>query len=259
MSATPAPARRPAWLVPVVVVLVAALLVVVSLLMNRDDETADAQPTPTASATTGTEPTTPDESAADTAEPSEREPSGLPELARRDADDPTAVGPVDAPLALVVFSDYQCPFCAVWSQNTQPAMLAHAEAGDLRIEFRDINVFGPDSMRAAQGARAAGMQGAYLEFHDALFEGGEKRSADDLADAALVALADELGLDVARFEADLSSAEVESAVQADTDEAGSLGIFSTPAFLLGDTPILGAQPTEVFEDAFADELARVQG
>lgn len=168
----------------------------------------------------------------------------------RDEEDLLAAGPVDAPVVLVVFSDYQCPFCARWSEQTLPSMMEHVEAGDLRIEWRDVNVFGPASERAARASYAAALQGAFWEYHDALFEGGERRSADELSEEALVALADELGLDTDRFAADLGSEETAEVISANEQLGFDLGATFTPVFILGGQPIVGAQPTEVFEEAF---------
>ncbi len=245
MPSLNAPSRRRSWLIPVVVVAVAAALLVVSLLASRERSAVEGAPAGDSAVVDGP-----------VAKVEEPEQPPLPDMARRDPEDPMAVGPADAPVALIVYSDFQCPFCASWSAATQPTMLEHADEGTLRVEFRDINAFGPVSQQAAQAAYAASLQGKYLEYHDALFEGGEKRPAEELSAEALTAVAAEVGLDVERFEADLASPEVAAAVQANIDEATSLGIFSTPAFLLGDTPILGAQPTEVFEEAFQDELSK---
>ena len=148
-NSTRSSARRPAWLVPVLVALVAAVLITVSL-VARGGENSDAG--------AATEPggTTVQGPVAEVVEP-EQEP--LPDLARRDPDDPMAAGPVDAPVSLVVYSDYQCPFCAMWTEQTQPVMLESAEAGDVRIEYRDINVFDQESVTSARAAYAAGLQG----------------------------------------------------------------------------------------------------
>ncbi|WP_043497181.1 DsbA family protein [Georgenia sp. SUBG003] len=249
MSSSPSSARKPAWLVPVLVALVAAVLVAVSL-VARGGEDSDA------GAAAEPRGTTADGPVAEVVEP---EQEALPDMARRDPADPMAVGPLDAPVSLVVYSDFQCPFCAMWSEQTQPTMLERAEAGDLRIEWRDINVFGQESLTSARAAYAAGLQDRYVEYHDALFEGGEKRPAGELDEESLIELAAELGLDTERFTADLRSEEVAAAVAHNQDEAASLGVYSTPAFLLGGTPILGAQPTEVFVETLDDALAESQG
>ena len=172
----------------------------------------------------------------------------------RDPDDLLVAGPVDAPVVLVVFSDYQCPYCAKWNATTLPAMRDLADAGELRIEWRDVNVFGDASERAARASFAAALQGSYWEYHDALFAGGEKRSASELEDAELRALAEQLGLDGDRFALDYASPETTAIVASHAKLGLDLGAHSTPAFVMGGTPIVGAQPTEVFLRAF--EAAR---
>jgi len=173
---------------------------------------------------------------------------------RREESDPLAIGRIDAPVGIVMFSDFQCPFCALWTDQTLPELLPYVEAGDLRIEWRDLAVFGEDSQRGAHAAYAAGLQGAYAEYSGALFAGGRAPSAQDLAGEALDELAGELGLDVAAFAADRVSPEVEAAVAENLEEGVELGVFSTPAFLVNGRPIVGAQPTEVFLEAVEGEL-----
>ena len=182
--------------------------------------------------------------------------SGGPDLSaveRREAEDPRAVGHVDAPVTLVVFSDYQCPYCASWSHDTMPEMMEYVEDGDLRIEWRDLNIFGPESERASRAAYAAGLQDGFWEYHDALFAEGETRSENQLSEQELIALAEEQGLDVQQFTDDMSSEEVLEQVSANQRLGLELGASSTPTFVLGGVPVIGAQPTEVFIGA-VDEL-----
>lgn len=174
---------------------------------------------------------------------------------RRSPDDPFAIGPVDAPVGLVVFSDYQCPFCAQWSHETLPEMLTRAEAGELRIEWRDVNVYGSDSKRAALAAYAAAAQGDFWGYHDALFESGHTRSPGELSEETLIALAGELGMDRTRFAADMSSPEAAEEIARNEQLGLDHGAMSTPVFLLGGSPMVGAQPTEVFLDAYEAALA----
>lgn len=173
---------------------------------------------------------------------------------RRDSADPFALGPVDAPVGLVVFSDYQCPFCAQWSHETLPLMIARAEAGDLRIEWRDVNVYGSDSERASLAAFAAAAQGRFWEYHDALFADGRTRRAGGLSEEGLVALAGELGLARAQFATDMSSPAAAQEIARNKQLAIDHGAVSTPVFLLGGKPLVGAQPPEVLLEEYEAAL-----
>lgn len=226
----------PSWTVPVVVLGIAAALIAVIMALNWGDTSYDEA--------AGSAPT----------EVQNAEQPDLSVVETRDEADLLAAGPVDAPVVLVVFSDYQCPFCARWSEQTLPSMMEHVEAGELRIEWRDVNVFGPASERAARASYAAAMQGALWEYHDALFADGEPRSEGELSDDALIALADELDLDIERFTTDLGSEETAEVIAVNQQFGFDLGVTSTPVFILGGQPIVGAQPTEVFEEAFQTAL-----
>lgn len=229
-----------AWLTPILVV-VGAIVLITAVLSGaaggRDGDGAAPAGEAAASAT-----------------PVGEEPD-LTVLETRDPDDVQAIGPVDAPVALVVYSDYQCKFCAQWTHDTLPEMLKYVDAGDLRIEWRDVNVFGEASERAARAARAAALQDQYWEYHDALFTDGKHRSERELTEDKLVELAGDLGLDEDRFREDLASDEVTADVQQMASEGRSVGVSSTPAFILDGQPVLGAQPTEVFVDLMDSALA----
>jgi len=248
------PASRRSWAVLALLGLVAGTFFAVALAPDDAGTTAEADPTRPGGRQTAT--ATDDGPAAGAVQPGT---SAVPDVPRRDPEDPLTAGPVDAPVVMTVYSDYQCPFCAVWSERTLPELQPYVDAGELRIEWRDANVFGADSTRAAQAAYAAALQGRFWEFHHSLVDGGEKPASEELTEEGLVDLADALGLDVDRFAADLASAEVAAAVQANADEAAAIGAFSTPSFIVGTTPIVGAQPTEVFVAAIEDELRRAAG
>lgn len=177
-------------------------------------------------------------------------------LERRDSDDPISVGPVDAPVVMVVYSDYQCPFCAAWSERTLPTLLRYTERGELRIEFRDLNVYGELSVLASRAAYAAGLQGRFLEYHDRLFAGGQKRPARQLSSGALFDLARDLGLDMTQFARDVNSNATISAITNSSSEGSLTGLNSTPAFVIDGHPILGALPTQTFVKAVDDALRR---
>ena len=179
------------------------------------------------------------------------------QVARRTADDPLALGDPDAPVVLVEFADFRCPFCGVFARETKPELMSLVEDGTLRIEFRDLPIFGEQSTEAAHAARAAAAQGRFWEFYDAVFADAPERGHADLDRETLLAHARTAGVpDMARFETDMSSPEVAQAVEADLQEAYALGANSTPAFIVGDTPVLGAQPTEVFVNLIKQEAER---
>jgi protein-disulfide isomerase len=180
----------------------------------------------------------------------DQQPGEAPDLSfveRRDEGDPYAMGAVDAPVVMVEYADFQCPFCGVFARDTHPTLEErYVDEGVLRIEYRDVPILGEDSYSAALGARAAAAQGAFWEFHDEIFAEDRERNAGELAPDRLIEMAADLGLDVDRFRADLEDPATEEAVQRDLQEARELGVSSTPAFLINGRPILGAQPLDAF-------------
>lgn len=231
------------WWVPLTVIAVAVALVLMILFMDREQGDDSAQKTAGGQKE-------PDIVVTEVEDPQQKDVSDFD----TDDDDPLADGPVDAPVTLVVFSDYQCPYCATWSQDTLPKMLDYVDSGDLRIEWREVNVFGSASEQAAKAAYAAALQDKHWEFHNKLFAGGKPRSPDGLSPEALTSVAAELGLDMDQFEEDMNSPETAEAVDKNAKMGTDLGAFSTPTFILGDQPFVGAQPTSVFVDAIEQKL-----
>ncbi|CRZ16818.1 DsbA family protein [Mycolicibacterium neworleansense] len=180
-----------------------------------------------------------------------------PPVERRQAGDPLALGATDAAVALVVFSDYRCPFCAKFSRDIEPELVKrYVDAGQLRIEWRDFPIFGPQSMSAARAGRAAAEQGKFWEFNRAVYAAAPERSKADLTDAALIEYAREAGVpDIGRFTAGLRGNTFDAAINADLARGTAIGVPSTPAFLINDVPMLGAQPTEEFVRAIDAALA----
>lgn len=234
------------WLVPIGILLIAGLLITLVVLELRPDQPE-----------TGPH----GQSSADgTVDGLTVVPTTVPDLTQfedRDPADVQAAGPVDAPVALVIFSDYQCKFCAKWSQNTLPTMLEYADAGLLRIEWRDISMYGEHSERAAAAAHAAGIQGQFWEFHDALYPNGTQRSPADLSEESLLTTAIELGLDTEQFARDMDAPTTQALMQGFAQTGRALGVTGTPSFILGGRPLVGAQPTEVFVDALERALTDV--
>ncbi|CAL9436175.1 DsbA family protein [Streptomyces sp. enrichment culture] len=172
-------------------------------------------------------------------------------LARRDPSDALAVGRADAPVVMIEYSDFQCPFCGRFARETKPELLrSYVDEGVLRIEWRNFPVFGEESEQAALAGWAAGQQKRFWEFHDVVYGETRERNAGEFSAENLIAMAREAGItDLERFRADLASEEARDALRADREEGYVLGVASTPAFLVNGRPILGAQPTATFEEA----------
>lgn len=237
------------WIVPLAVIALTAVLVAVIVINggSSDDATDTQAATAQGDSDAGAAAQSESDAGADEVD--------LSFVEHRIDDDTRSAGDVDAPVVLVMFSDFQCPYCASWSHDTLPTMMDYVDDGELRIEMRDIAVFGAESERAARAAYAAGEQDSYWDFHNALFKGGQHRSKAELDKDSLVSLASDLGLDPEQFEADLNSDEAQEDFETTAEEGYSLGIPSTPAFIIGGKPMIGAQPTEEFVAAVDDALA----
>ncbi|SDS49279.1 DsbA family protein [Microterricola viridarii] len=203
----------------------------------------------------------PGQTAAGQAEPGaeqQQTASGVPDLARRIDGDPTALGAVDAPVVMIEYADYRCPFCSLFARDTMPKIMEQYLAdGTLRIEWRDLPIFGEQSVQTAIAARAAGDQGLFWEYNAAVAAAAPERGHPDIDRAMLIGFAEQVGVpDLAAFELGLDSETHRAAVQADLQEAQSIGATSTPLFLIGDEGIAGAHPLETFQDVIERQAAR---
>lgn len=140
------------------------------------------------------------------------------------------LGPADAAVTIIEFSDYQCPYCAHFALETFPEIRrAYLDTGKVRYAARDLPLpFHAFAVPAAVAARCAGEQGKFWEYRDELF-----RNQSQLGRAPYAELAKPLGLDLAKFEACRASGQQQAAVKADAALARSHGISSTPSFVIG--------------------------
>ncbi|NNG35472.1 DsbA family protein [Nakamurella aerolata] len=170
------------------------------------------------------------------------------DLARRQPDDPRALGKRDAPVVMVMYSDYRCPFCAQFSRDTEQKLVdKYVTPGTLRIEWRDAPIFGEQSIKAAMAGRAAGEQGRFWEFTSAVYADAPKTGHPDLTDDALVRYATTAGVkDLSAFRAGLADAGTRKDVMAELDAANQIGVPSTPAFIINGYPLVGSQPLAEF-------------
>lgn len=174
----------------------------------------------------------------------------LPGLERRTEDDPLAVGDVDAPVVMVNYSEFQCPYCGKFARDTEPKLIKkYVDKGILRIEWRDFPYLGKESGTAAMAGRAAADQGKFWQFNEAMFADQQTPNSGKLTTEFFVKIAEKIGLDTDKFREDLNSDKNHEAIQKDFDEGQSIGVSGTPAFVINGRPIMGAQPLGAFEDA----------
>lgn len=180
-------------------------------------------------------------------------------LARRTADDVTAMGDVDAPLVLIEYADYRCPYCGVFNRDTLPVIVEeYVETGKIRIEWRDLPLFGEQSTDAAVAARAAGKQDRFWEYHDAVYADAPERGHLEVTQDKLLAWAEEVDVpDMEQFEDDLDDPQLLELVRADAREGQQVGATGTPTFVIGHEAIAGAQPIGLFRDLLDDQLEAV--
>ena len=176
-----------------------------------------------------------------------------PERQRVAAEDAPAKGPEGAPVELVLFSDFQCPFCA----RVVPTLhqIEERYGGKVRIAFRQfpLTAIHPQAYGAAEAALCADEQGKFWELHDALFADQKALAPERIVETAGV-----LGIDIGELEACLGSDRVKRRVDADLAAGRALGLSGTPAAFVNGRLLSGAQPLDAFATVIDDELARLR-
>jgi protein-disulfide isomerase len=160
-------------------------------------------------------------------------------------------GPANAPVTIVEFSDFQCPYC----KRVQPTLekILSKYGDQVSLVFKDLPLrTHREAVPAARAARCARDQGKFWEYHDGLFKASQlnKESYQDIAQS--------LGLDKSVFQACLDSEKYNEQVQADMIQAMTLGAGSTPSFFINGASLRGAQPFEAFAKLIDAELARAE-
>ena len=166
-------------------------------------------------------------------------------------DDDPSFGPENAPITIIEFSDFQCPYCQRWHDQVWSQIIA-AYPDQVRLVYRDFPLYSihPEAGPAANAANCALEQDQYWAYHDLLFSGSEKLGSD-----AYLKYAGDLGLDLTIFQQCLDEGRYEEEVTADYEYAVGIGIQSTPTFFINGIALIGAQPFEVFQEVIELELA----
>jgi protein-disulfide isomerase len=164
-----------------------------------------------------------------------------------------SLGSAAAPITIVEFSDFQCPFC----KRVQPALKEVREKYGDKVRFVYMDFPLPmhnHALDAAKAGRCAAEQGKFWPYHDAMFADQSRESPADLK-----ATAKNLGLDSTKFDICFDQAKYEAGVRADMEQGKQLGIDGTPAFFINGRMLVGAQPAEKFNRMIDEELSSKDG
>lgn len=165
-------------------------------------------------------------------------------------------GDASAPVTIVEFSDFQCPFCGRFTRETAPLIEeTYIQSGKVRFGYVHFAFLGPESLWAAQAAECAADQNSFWAYHDLLFQrqAGENQGAFNKEN--LKVFAEELGLDTTAFNECLDSGKYAEVVAADASLARSLGISVTPTFWINGQMLVGALPFDAFAGAINNAIA----
>jgi protein-disulfide isomerase len=165
------------------------------------------------------------------------------------AADGQARGPANAPVELIEFSDFQCPYCLRAHPIVKQVLSTYGDR--IRFVYRNYPLPNhPNARPAAEAAQCAAEQGQFWPYHDRLFDDPNKLSDDDLKQSAAA-----LGLDAGRFNACFDSHKYKAKVDADLLAGNEAGVNGTPAFFINGRMLSGAQPFEEFKRVIDEELA----
>jgi protein-disulfide isomerase len=158
-------------------------------------------------------------------------------------------GPANAPIELIEFSDFQCPYCLRANPIVTQVLSTYGDR--IRFVYRNYPLAShPNARPAAEAAQCAAEQGQFWPYHDRLFADQSKLADEDLKQSAAA-----LGLDATRFNACFDSHKYKARVEADMQAGNDAGVNGTPAFFINGRMLSGAQPFDEFKRVIDEELA----
>jgi protein-disulfide isomerase len=175
---------------------------------------------------------------------------------RAAADSGRISGSPDAKVWLLMVSDFQCPYCKMWHDQSYEALRKeYVDGGKVRMAYMNFPLDQHvQAMPAAEAAMCASAQGKFWPYHTALFTSQDSWGKSGDQSAAFEALAKDVGADVARFRSCTQSHVMRAMIVADRDRMASRGVQSTPSFFIGNQTLAGALPTDQFRRAINEAL-----
>ena len=192
-------------------------------------------------------------------------PTGQPTpIVKISADNDPVIGDPNAPISIIEFSDFQCPFCARFHIQTLPSILEeYVDQGKVKLIFRDFPIqnIHPNALPASVAAECANEQGKFKEMHDKLFDNQKKWSGLETANAMLLfsKYALEIGLEQEIFDSCLTNGKYIEEIRNDLNDGRNYGVSGTPGFFIGNDQVgyvelKGAQPFESFKKVIDAQL-----
>lgn len=165
------------------------------------------------------------------------------------------LGKETAPVQIIMFGDYQCPFCARFFDETEQELRAtFIRDGSAVMWWRDFAVLGEDSVRAAHAARCANEQNNFWQYHDLLYSAKSQDQAVTFSDERLRIFAVDLGLNIDAYDSCMLSRRYMDLIKADQQEGRDKGVQGVPTLFVDGKKIVGAQPYAIFERAIKEAL-----
>jgi protein-disulfide isomerase len=164
-----------------------------------------------------------------------------------------SMGPDDAPVTIVEFSDFKCPYCGRFARETLNQIMTNY-AGKVRFVYRNFPILSQTSLVAALATECAHEQGKFWDFHDALFEDQNDEGRD-----MFIQVAQTLQMNVTDFTACLDGGRYNSVINNNLSEGQNLGITGTPTFFINGLMLVGAQPYDVFANVINREIEIAEG
>jgi protein-disulfide isomerase len=183
--------------------------------------------------------------------PSNNAPPPTTAVSEVSSDGDPFIGDANAPVTIIEFSDYRCPFCQkFWAETLPQIKKNYIDTGKVKLVYRDYplpsHVFAHEAAQAAECVRAQSDDAVYFEYHDKLFANPGGINIQNLK-----TMAEEMGYDISTC---LDSGEFEAEVTKDFSDGSIAGVSGTPSFFVNGKPISGAQPYAVFEQLIESEL-----
>jgi protein-disulfide isomerase len=159
------------------------------------------------------------------------------------------MGDPNAPVKIIEYSDFQCPYCGKFTLDTEQQLIdAYIATGKVYFEYHSFGEFiGTESARAAEAAYCAGDQNKFWEMHDVIFANQTGENVGDFTDKRLTAFAKKLGLDMGAFNDCFTSGKYADKVKQDGVAGQQAGVKATPSFTINGKLFEGAQPFSAFQ------------